>query len=153
MNPFEAKFLERGPVFKKKRVRGLKAEGLAYEKKLVAALQELAPKALWHVPWFSYKESEDDRLRYCSPDILTMSPDGTVLIIEAKRSCLLSAYTKLQDLYLPIVQKAFPEGTNFRCVQVFRYLTKATLLAKPVAPLKKIFDADQPAIFGIHWIS
>ena len=146
-----AKWLPQGPPFKKKRVRGTKAEGLAYERKVVKALKDLSPSAVWHGPWFSYEDRSGKR-RYCQPDALCAGPSGDIYLIECKRTCLLEAYEKLEGLYRPVVQSAFRSKRTIRCIQIFKFLTKATLLAEPVLPLSELFNEKNPVVHGVHLI-
>ncbi len=147
------------PVFKKRRVRGMKADGLRYERAVQKAIKELHPVTQWNGPWFRYTLESVDRKKYCQPDIMLQS-GHTIWLIEIKRSCLLAAYDKLSTLYEPVARLAFQSyrhsdglPISFKTVQIFKYLTRETLAARQVVPLSQLLRSENPPQFGVHFLA
>lgn len=124
---------------------------MRYERKVAKALADMEHQWLKRNAWFEYEEKDNAKKKLCSPDILALH-DGTLYIIEVKRSALVAAYDKLDTLYAPVVRLAFPSATSIKTVQVFKYLTSATLIYRPVKALPEIFNARNPEQFGVHWL-
>ena len=90
------------------------ADGIAYERKVVAALATaFSPWGfdLSHNPWFEF--SGDFGQGVCCPDILLAPQTGTfagqIFCIEVKLTYVPSAIEKLLDLYCPVISKALSE--------------------------------------------
>lgn len=150
MNIIAARFCENDPRFKKRRPRGLKRDGLRYEKKAGDALLETKPQTLWRGPWFEYRIEGEEVDRICQPDMLLLK-NNWLYVVEAKRTALIEAYKKLEDLYCPVVELAFKGLYTTKGVQIFKFLTKATLTHKPVVSIHDIYTCKED-YFGIHFL-
>lgn len=81
------------------RPRGAKAAGLRFERALAKHLFEGA-----HGVWFEFRDENGHG--YCQPDHLYSFLPSFIAVIEVKYTLVLEAYSKLRDLYLPVVSKA-----------------------------------------------
>jgi hypothetical protein len=81
------------------RVRGAKAAGLRYERALARHLPESA-----HGVWFEY--NDENGHGYCQPDLLFSFLPDFVAILEVKYTLVLDAFSKLHDLYIPVISLA-----------------------------------------------
>lgn len=81
------------------RPRGAKAAGLRYERALAKHLPAGA-----HGIWFEFKDENGHG--YCQTDHLYSFLPDFIAIIEVKYTLVLEAYSKLRELYIPIVSKA-----------------------------------------------
>lgn len=151
MKVVEARFCENDPRFKKRKPRGLKREGLLYERRAGDALLETKPQTLWRGPWFEYRLGGEEKDRICQPDMLLLK-NNRLYVVEAKRTALIEAYDKLEDLYCPVVELAFKGLYTTSGVQIFKFLTKATLTHKPVVSIHDIYTR-QETTFGIHFLA
>jgi hypothetical protein len=81
--------------------RGVKALGLAFERKLARAL----PSSI-HGQWFEFEDALG--FGYCQTDIIMpFLSKGFIAVIEVKYTLVPGAHSKLSGLYLPVVQAAF----------------------------------------------
>jgi hypothetical protein len=125
---------------RRKRARGAKAAGRAYEKKAQLALVEQAqtPHTVYlPSPWFRYVEARQlGRLRYCQPDGLFFDFSGRkrkIIIVEIKLRHTSEAFEQLYNRYLPIVATYFGcDLWHFALCEVVRWFDPAT--AFPVFP-------------------
>lgn len=128
----------------KSKSRGAKAAGLRYEKALAKAL----PIAK-HGQWFEFEDLT--RRGYCQPDLL-VSLGPVVLVLEAKYTWTMVGHSQLNQLYLPVVERALRRRAVG--VVVCRALT-------PETPKESIFSTllgavtfaatGRPAV--LHWFS
>lgn len=81
------------------RPRGAKAAGLRYERALAKHLSEGA-----HGVWFEFQD--DNGHGYCQSDHLYSFLPNFIAILEVKYTLVLDAYSKLRDLYIPVISTA-----------------------------------------------
>lgn len=95
--------LEGGPFRAPRGLKGAKAAGLRYERRLA----EVCPGAA-HGPWFEF---QDKRGRgWCQPDVMF---EGThsVLVLEAKYTWTEVGHTQIEQLYVPVLTRAIGKPT------------------------------------------
>jgi hypothetical protein len=85
---------------KRSRLRGTKALGVSYEKKLARAL----PRGSLHGQWFVY--SADGRVGYCQPDFL-LRGRSELAVLEAKLTDVEAAWEQLEGLYAPVLEACY----------------------------------------------
>lgn len=133
------------------RLRGRRAEGVRYERKLQVFLQEFYGKFYIPGPWFSFYEVGFGRIRYCQPDGLLFQPyEGLITIVEAKLQHTAAAWWQLRLLYLPVIVKAFG-GTRWRfavCEVTKWYDPGITFPEKP--RLRASIADTEPGEIGVH---
>lgn len=81
------------------RPRGVKAQGLRYERALAKALPEAQ-----HGKWFEFEDMAGHG--YCQPDLILVRPEW-VLVLEAKLSWVAEGHTQIEQLYRPVLEKTF----------------------------------------------
>lgn len=81
--------------------------GLRYEAKVIKHLSELLPHFISHLPFIFYSDGVRER---CIPDGLAFSEASypQLTVIEIKHRHTADAWFQLNNLYLPVVRKAFP---------------------------------------------
>lgn len=103
------------------RAKGVKAQGLAYERLLAKTL----PQAK-HNLWFRFKDQNGPGM--CSPDFVLLL-NGRVVVIECKLTDCVEAEEQLLGLYLPVL--GFVLGQVPRAVVVAKNLTPASARPSP----------------------
>ena len=94
--------------------RGRRALGKSYEKRVHEHLGELYPG---YVPgqWFKFTDGSS-RERWCQPDGLIFDLElGGICVVEVKYQHTADAWWQLNELYMPVVRKAFPGWTVTMC--------------------------------------
>jgi hypothetical protein len=133
------------PAFaRKKRLRGTKALGVSYEKKLAKML----PKGTLHGQWFIY--SVADKPKYCQPDFL-LRGKSELAVLEAKLTDIEAAWEQLEGLYAPVLRACY--GKKILLVTVSRSLTRLAAGSKVCETLAEALQAargGQRAV--LHWI-
>ena len=80
--------------------------GLKYQAKVEKELERLYSGRALLRPWFRYKV--ENKVKRCQPDALIFDPLWAhVWIVEIKYSTIREAWNKLQNLYAPVVEKAY----------------------------------------------
>jgi len=114
--------LARGPGWKPSRVRGLKAKGLAFERKVLKQLKEFFGFAFEPGPWIQFEDANGAGFA---------QPDGVIaflthmVLIEVKLSETPSAAQELRGLYAPLVRKIWKKPVAL--LQVFKYCGKSDI--------------------------
>lgn len=128
--------------FPKSRLKGVKAEGVRFEKAVVLRLRSLfAREQVLHNPWYKYYDELGSGIG--SPDVLVVSSKW-LLLGECKRTFRAEAFAKLQHFYLPLVAAVWP-GRYYGLVQFCKHLSpeakgialttpEAVLASRPVSP-------------------
>jgi hypothetical protein len=102
----------------KARLRGSRAAGVTYEKKVGKVLRHLfGTKAVHSGVWFEYADSV--RQGVCQVDHYVLREE-VVLLIECKLSESLEAWGQMRDLYAPILRRAY--GLPVTCIQATKCL-------------------------------
>jgi len=127
-------------------------QGLAYERKVIAALRRAAPDlctGLEHNPWFKYQDSTDPaRIKVCCLDGLVAGESANfALVLEVKRTWIPEASVKLKSLYIPVVEHVFKLPT-FGLV-VCKNLTPDS--PKPVPRVRGALESRNPEPSVLHW--
>ncbi|MCG3770733.1 MAG: hypothetical protein JW384_01911 [Nitrosomonadaceae bacterium] len=105
-----------------KRLRGSKAEGLSYERRIAGYLSALAGGRAVHNPWYKFTDDEGDG--WCSPDVILLPKgDEPLVIFECKLTAVKGCEDKVRGLYLPVLQFLHPD-TEIRTVQVAKNLRR-----------------------------
>lgn len=92
----------------------LQRAGLTYERKLINALRGGAPRGIqiFHNLWFSYTDIGNETLKSCCPDLIIFDEGFDYVVVgEVKLTWTPLAATKLHEVYLPVVAKAFKKPT------------------------------------------
>jgi hypothetical protein len=127
-----------------KRLRGTKALGVSYEKKLAKAL----PAGSLHGQWFVY--SADGRVGYCQPDFL-LRGRSELAVLEAKLTDVEAAMDQLAFLYSPVLRACY--GRVPLLVVVSRSLARAPREAEVCETLREALTAARSgALAVLHWL-
>ena len=129
---------------KNSRPRGVKALGLRYERAVAKALPEAT-----HGQWFRYLLEGDREPRWCQTDLLWKSATRT-LVLEVKLSYTDAGMIALQNMYLPVVRKAF--GLPVGGIQICKNLRPG--IQVPIFSTLALAEASaklaQPCV--LHWM-
>lgn len=115
------------PTFstKRTRVRGARAAGIRYEKKIHVEFLRRYPKHYLPSPWFQFWDKHG--ARWCQPDGLIIDPAQSLIVIsEVKHTHTGEAWWKLLKLYLPVVRHFFGNEWEYRCIEVVRFYDPLT---------------------------
>lgn len=128
---------------KAKAGRGAKALGLRYENLLAKALKGRAT----HGQWFHF--IADGEPGWCQPDLLVVG-QKQILVLEVKLTYTPAAVSQLEDLYLPVVSKAYDRPA--RGIIVAKNLTPEA----PADVYETIADAialaPRSGLGLVHWL-
>lgn len=119
---------------------GTKSQGLAYEKKVSKAFP-LAKRNLW----FGFQDANGNGI--CSTD-LVLDLGSEVLIIECKLTDTPKAVAQLQELYIPVVEKAW--GHKARGVVIAKNLTSYTDQRRLVRNFSEAMQYSGPLVPLLH---
>ena len=139
-----ALYVDAPPFQLKKSRTTAQAKGIAYERKVAAAISGMFTEggvAATNVrigPWIEYT-ARSGRPRYAQPDVVIEFPDRVVLV-EVKLTHRPDIDTKLHRFYRRLARMLYPE-TKVMCAQVFRNSTSAT----PFCPGLEALAGDWPA--------
>jgi len=132
---------------KPRRLRGSKAAGLTYERKLAKVL----PKGTKHGQWFAY--SVDGKVKFCQPDFLLLGR-SELAVLEAKLADVTAASEQLRGLYVPVLRAAY--GKKVLPVIVTRSLSRLPEEADIDEVCCRLIEALDLARAGklpvLHWI-
>lgn len=121
----EAHFSSSTPGFaaKRKRAKGARAGGLAYEKKAHRKLLEEFPEYYVASPWLQYYSQGVHVAQWCQPDGLVIdTKSGLIVIIEMKLQHTTDAYWQLKWKYLPVLMRIFsPDRWEFRLCEMVKW--------------------------------
>ena len=127
-----------------KRLRGTKALGVSYERKLAKVL----PSGTLHGPWFIYRG--DSRVGYCQPDFL-LRGKSELAVLEAKLTDVEAAWEQLTHLYAPVLRRCY--GKEILRVVVTRSLARVPASAEVCETLTQaLVLARIGRLPVLHWI-
>lgn len=130
-----AQVMPKGPFEKPRRVTGRKRAGLKYESDLAKALGSSAD----HGPWINFEDKNGPG--WAQPDFLIEFPfSDAILILESKYTWVRDAYSQIEHLYKPLVERIYSKPAfgivvakvltpDCRSLPVFRSLDEAALAA------------------------
>jgi len=114
--------------------------GLSYERAFGKALPRQAKLG----PWFEFEDM--DGPGFCQPDAILSVRNGPILVFECKLSDTPAGRAQLDELYLPVVRKAF--GREAEGVVVTKHLKPGS--TQIATSLREIFSAAWPCP-TLHW--
>jgi len=136
-------------VPKAKRLRGSKAHGVAYEKRVAKEVCRLLPGTRWG-QWYEYGES--GRTRFCQVDLVRVSPTS-VVVFECKLSNVEEALRQLEEVYKPVLACAYrlPILGVIVTKSVHRVPEELTLCAS-MSDVAQVLRADGEKVPVLHWL-
>ena len=124
------------------RPRGIKKQGILYERALAAELG-----GDWkHGQWFEYEDANGHG--YCQVDFLRRTVDATV-VLEAKLSWLLEAHQQINQLYAPVLEYVW--GVPVVGVVVAKRLTSGMTAAIAHNLPTALEAARSVRAVALHW--
>lgn len=120
------------PFLSQRKATGARAAGLRYERKVQENLLAKYADRYLPGPWFIFHS--DNGPRWCQPDGLLIDINtGKLLVVEIKNSITDRAWWWLNDLYVPVVRKAFGVNWDISTVTIVKWFDcKIPLPVKPV---------------------
>ena len=129
---------------KRSRLRGTKAMGVSYERKLAKVL----PRGTVHGQWFVYRA--DGRVGYCQPDFL-LKGRNELAVLEAKLTDVHAAREQLELLYAPVLRACY--GRVVLCVAVSRSVAMVPVSVEICETLARALAVAREGNFAVlHWI-
>jgi len=134
--------IDRPKCIPRSRPRGVRSLGLRFERQLAAALPEAN-----HGQWFEYED--DNGKGYCQTDLI-ISFEDHLAVLECKLSNVESAYRQLNELYLPVVRRAY--GRRVAGIVVTRHVTQVKRKNDICESLKLALRFSRTSIPVFHYI-
>lgn len=123
----------------KRRARGSRSKGLAYERKVQRALRRSFPRAFCG-QWIVFEDANGRG--YAQPDAYALR-HADILLLEAKLSYRESAWEQMRRLYVPLLEFIYARPVT--CVLVTKY--------SPATPEPRIHDLASAVDGSVwHWL-
>lgn len=142
----------RTPGFvKPRKVSGVRAAGISYERKCQAMLMEAFPLNYVQGPWFSFFIEGQHKLQYCQPDGLLIDiKQGLITIVEIKLRHTTDAWWQTRHLYVPVVGKLFGDKMwKYSIIEVVKWFDPDVVFPEKFQMLRDI-SHTRPGEFGVH---
>ena len=121
--------LQQPQFIKLHRVKGARAAGMAYERKVQRYLLDTFPHHYVASPWFTFISNGGAKRKWCQPDGLLIDiRNGLITIVEVKLRHTSDAWWQTRQLYLPVLQRLF--GTlmwKYNILEIVRWYDADTL--------------------------
>jgi hypothetical protein len=128
------------PFLSTRKATGARAAGLRYERRVHENLLELHAEQYLPAPWFIFRS--DNGPRWCQPDgILININTGYLIVIEIKHSITDRAWWWLNELYVPVVRKAFGPNWRIATSTVVKWFDPAVLLPEKAVMCREVTHA------------
>lgn len=136
------------PMLRKRRYTGRRLEGVRYEKKVQAYLQEFHGNHYIPSPWLRFFTG--GAWRWCQPDGILLDPArGRLTIVEVKYQHTSDAWWQVRQLYEPVLRVMFPESLwAYSACEVVKWYDPAVLFPEKTV-LAQDVGMTHPA-FKIH---
>jgi hypothetical protein len=109
---------------KPKRQSGSKAQGLAYEKKVVREVKNRLCAGSWHYhQWIQYRDHDGKEAGWCEPELYTVLSDR-VILLEVKLTGGIAGRMQLEGLYRPLLEFIYKKPVY--CLLVCKHINKDT---------------------------
>lgn len=120
------------PALRKRRYTGRRLEGVRYEKKVHAYLEEFYGERYIPSPWIRF--FTEGAWRWCQPDAILIDLEhGRITIVEIKYQFTSDAWWQVKHLYEPVLRVMFPATLwCFDYCQVVKWYDPATPFPEPV---------------------
>lgn len=143
-----ARFCEPPSFTKKRKLTGVRAQGMRYEQRAQQHFLDHYPHAYVPGGWIRFVR-EDGSASVCQPDGYMVDFDrGVITVLEFKlRHCEL-AWWQLLHLYVPVMQALFRDWT-FRAVEVCRWYDADIRVPQRPALLPDVMLASDRG-WGVH---
>lgn len=89
-----------------KRMKGTKAQGVAYEKLIRKQLEKAWGASFNYHQWFSFQRTVHDKVEYCEPEMFLLFKEF-ILLLECKRTGRNYGRDQMLHFYAPILSKAY----------------------------------------------
>lgn len=134
------------------RPRGVRATGLRYERKAAAEIHRALGQSLVRGQWFEFVDANGHGYCQCDGLFYDIRTDAYV-VFEFKLTEVDEARSQLKNLYLPVIETAWPRFQKPRGVVVARHLTRETNVDLVCDSLWKAITFERPdTIPTLHWI-
>ena len=136
------------PFLSTRKATGARQAGLRYERQVNDILLSKYSERYLPAAWFIFKS--DNSPRWCQPDGLLIDiMVGRIIVIEIKHSITDRAWWWLNDLYIPVVRKAFGPAWSLTTVTIVKWFDPKVLLPEPPVMCKDIEHAT-PGQNAVH---
>lgn len=124
-------------------------QGILYERKVLAYLDDIYGAFFLPQPWFYYKDLHAVKAHWCQPDGLLFLPRlGKLVLCEVKHRHTPDAYYQLFELYLPIVKYVFPSWSHC-CLEIVRWFDPATKMPVRIHMCRDP-EVVNSGVLGVH---
>jgi hypothetical protein len=109
---------------KRKGLKGAKAQGVSYEKKIKKLLEQEWPEVDFNYhKWFSFRRELDGKTEFCEPEMFLVFQDF-ILLLECKRTGCKYGMEQMRDFYAPILRHVYKRPV--RCLQICKHVSVET---------------------------
>lgn len=140
---FAAQLAQRPKSIPVVRPRGVKADGIRFEKALAKAL---APFGFVHGLWFEFVDANGHG--FCSPDLVALRADR-IVVVEAKLTDGEAARHQLEHLYAPVLARVF--RLPVQQIVALRHMTYEPRNAVPHS-IEDLLGNPPPGVGLLHWL-
>lgn len=138
------------PFIRQRKYSGARAEGVRYEKKVQAYLQDRFADHYAPGPWIRFTTRQTPKWRWCQPDGLLFDlTQGIITLIEIKYSHTPNAWWQTKHLYAPVLRHLFPAHLwELQFCEIVKWYDPLTLFPEEI---KLTRDLTRPSSkFKVH---
>ena len=142
-------FVPQPSFVKRQKVRGAKARGLSYQRKVGAYLQQLFGDRCKVGAWIRFYNSSGGH--YCQPDaIITDHSRNQIIVVETKLKHTSDAWWQLRELYEPITKHLFGSKIwRFAVCEIVKWFDPSSSFPEAIHMLPDPTKA-RPDKFNVH---
>lgn len=136
------------PALRKKRYTGRRLEGVRYERKVHAYLEDFYGERYLPSPWLRFFTG--GAWRWCQPDALLLDlARGIITIVEVKYQHTSDAWWQVRQLYEPVLRQMFPADLwTFEVCEVVKWYDPAVVFPEKTVLAQEVCMSH--SAFKIH---
>jgi hypothetical protein len=130
-----------------KKRKGKRGQGIRYEQMVHKHFVETYPLYL-ESPWLRY--ADEQGWHWCQPDAVYIDVmRGVLTIVEVKYQHTIEAWWQLVDLYMPVLEVAFPKKLwKYQLLEVVRWYNPDIRWPQQPKLIAKPFEGNY--VYGVH---
>jgi len=107
----------------KPKLKGTKAQGAAYEKKIVKGLEKQFGESFNYHKWFCFRRTLDGKKEYCEPEMFLLFKNF-ICLMECKRTGNMWGKQQMENFYAPVLEKVYDRPV--RCLLICKHVSVET---------------------------
>lgn len=140
--------MKKPPSLKSKKLKGARARGKTYERKVGKQLAKRAEKLsvdLKSQEWLEFTDANG--YGYCQPDFYFVC-DGFVILVECKLTQTQTAFDQMTKLYMPVLKHIY--AMPIIPVQVFKNIKRHT--PNLIKDITDLYDEPKHGLWNWHYL-